>query len=275
MENINTPETPAQSFINQTPITPKKNIFKYLFFTFFALFLIVTSVSITLLMTKNKNQTSNKISQISENLTTSPTIIPTIDPTIDWKTYTDNKIGFTFKYPSKVSLGQDLDKTKKSIAYPSVEVIVNKISELDEPLNNDSKTAQENKDALERGQIGRINGLESSIKLIKIDDSTNALSSTVLGVFDICDVRLERKIVFYKGDYQIRINYDYIEVPEKTIIPDKYLIVDKANCGDIKFWRNQQEFYNSISTNKLEEVTWCANRINKNDIVYYRKVKEK
>jgi hypothetical protein len=27
--------------------------------------------------------------------------------------------------------------------------------------------------------------------------------------------------------------------------------------------------------NKLEGVTWCANRINKNDIVYYRKVKEK
>ena len=27
--------------------------------------------------------------------------------------------------------------------------------------------------------------------------------------------------------------------------------------------------------NNLVEVTWCANRINKNDIVYYRKVKEK
>lgn len=82
MVNINfVPENQVQSFTTSTT-PPQNNIYKYLFFVFFILFLVVTSVCITLLITKNQNQSSIETSQANELFSISPTAIPTIPQTI-------------------------------------------------------------------------------------------------------------------------------------------------------------------------------------------------
>ncbi|MEK7592290.1 MAG: hypothetical protein AAB508_02735 [Patescibacteria group bacterium] len=52
---------------------------------------------------------SLKDSSSFSQLTASPT--PTIDPTANWKTYTDSKYGFEFKYPSEEKIENGVDKS--------------------------------------------------------------------------------------------------------------------------------------------------------------------
>ncbi|MDD4785216.1 MAG: PsbP-related protein [Candidatus Shapirobacteria bacterium] len=97
MENINTThEAPSQSFITPTPPIPQKNIYKPLFFIFFVLFLIVTSISIILLFPKG--QSIPQTSQINESVTPTSIATPTSNPTSNFKTYINKKYGYSIKY---------------------------------------------------------------------------------------------------------------------------------------------------------------------------------
>lgn len=103
---------------NVSPSIPQKNIYKILFFIFLGLFLIVSSVLVTLFFTQKTPEIS-KITEIEEQETT-PTKMPvsevtdiptipanksTITPTSssipkDWKTFSSIELGFSFNYPN-------------------------------------------------------------------------------------------------------------------------------------------------------------------------------
>lgn len=252
---IDTPITPPpiQESINQNE--KKTGVGFYIISIIVILFLISAcyvlafrSKDILNLITKKNDD--NPISQTSKiTPTTIPTkVVDTVTPiandiTKDWKTYTDSKIGFIFKYPNIISLGQD--DTKFKVPYLYIEILNNKISN------------QESKQTLEKGQLVSAHGLllksdPDTRKIIKIDNKINAQTWTVLRETqeDGCIVGLTRKMIFYQGEYQTEISYTY-HLGE-SLIPSKYLTTDNVNCGNNNIWKSQEEFYKDISSNQLE-----------------------
>ena len=117
MENIAPPEYQNLNQ-NTSPSIPQNNIYKILFFIFLGLFLIVSSVLVTLLFTQKTSEISDIIEieeqktaptkmPVSEvtNIPTIPVTKSTITPTSsnipkDWKNYTDSIYKFSINYPS-------------------------------------------------------------------------------------------------------------------------------------------------------------------------------
>lgn len=113
MENLTLPENQ-----NYSLNIPQKNIYKILFFIFLGLFLIISSVLVTLLFTQKNPEISENMA--TKELKTIPTEIPISDvtktPSIsttklnatptsysmpkEWKTYTDSTYKFSIDYPS-------------------------------------------------------------------------------------------------------------------------------------------------------------------------------
>lgn len=102
------------SLQNQAPIKPKTNIYKPLFFTFFAFFLITISCLITIFLTKNKTIisspiTTNEITKPTSEIVSTPSPSTIIDETQNWQTYTDSVHKYLFKYPTDWVLTQPKD----------------------------------------------------------------------------------------------------------------------------------------------------------------------
>jgi len=45
---------------------------------------------------------------VTKELSNSPTPTVTTDPTVDWEVFTDSKLGFSFKYPSRYTLSKSV-----------------------------------------------------------------------------------------------------------------------------------------------------------------------
>ena len=111
--------------------TPNKNIFKFLFFIFFGLFLVTLLFSTYLLVKisiKDQNSKTRVENQITENIT--PTLIPTIvtDETQNWQTYTNSTFNYSIKYPQNWSIIQGhtyAADDSESIKNKSIEIVDN------------------------------------------------------------------------------------------------------------------------------------------------------
>jgi len=73
----------------------------------------------------------------------------------------------------------------------------------------------------------------------------------VFSRFEICSVLLERKLYFFKDDYQVVIS---LALPtEKTGLDlNHYLTTDSENCADEKIWKasGQKLFYQGVRSGK-------------------------
>lgn len=111
MEDINSTDVTSQILGNQlteTPVVKQKNVFKILFFISIFVLLIVVVV-FCLIIQNNKNQKVEVVKNNAvETITTIPTEAisqsitqtPTNDITVNWKTFSNNDWGISFKYPS-------------------------------------------------------------------------------------------------------------------------------------------------------------------------------
>ncbi len=102
-QNIPAEQTPP----TPPPFTPHNSLrwLKLLIIGVVVLLVIsIVGVSSYLLGT-NKNTPAEVATQIT------PTLTPTTDPTASWKTFSDTKLNFEFKYPPEYSITKNVDET--------------------------------------------------------------------------------------------------------------------------------------------------------------------
>ena len=94
---------------------PHKSFFNsILFFIIFGLILTTASGLIRYFLAK-KQANVQSINRLDTNQNTSPTKVPTVDGTENWKTYTNEEYGFSFKYPSDAQLSTSDENSRINI----------------------------------------------------------------------------------------------------------------------------------------------------------------
>lgn len=262
MENIDNPISPNTSFQPTQSLLPNQNpqtnLYKTLFLIFFCLFLIIISVLTTFFITNNKS--APKITEINTSTT-----IPcqTFDTTTNWKTYTDKLSGLSFKYPSTITINNfNLDPQFLS---PYLKVSVAEMDNLEgdgllPAWYLDKENSLAIKKSLESGKLNTDQTTSpttvmggNNYKLVNLSKSINGEVYDVSGRFDICDVTLERNLIFYIKNYQILITYGLGDGEAiQHLIPTKYLKNPPKECIQYKVWADTENFYKDLSENKGE-----------------------
>jgi hypothetical protein len=161
--------------------------------------------------------------------------------------YYEDKSGFSIKYPSNVSLGDD-NSSDYSLSIKSV-----KIDDLDGTLGFDKETALKNETSLSKGEYGESVdfSFDSSRKLIKVGDG-NAQDYVVFSRFEACSVIFERTAYFFNNGYLVTVT---LRAPKDKVVSSipEYFKTDKANCGNEQVWNfdKQKEFYSLAKEGKL------------------------
>jgi hypothetical protein len=173
--------------------------------------------------------------------TTSPTVSPTIEiaKTANWKTYTDAKAGFSFKYPSTVLLNGEQKNATEII----LGVTVEKVSDIPEEMpmrmgRNDAIT--------QRDQIRSGTGMG-----IRMMGNINSQIETTYQQLEVCSVMFDKKITFYPGEYRVIID---LVAPRKKIVSEmpSFFLLNSANCGTEKTWGPAKidSFEETLAVNK-------------------------
>ena len=223
IQNIVSPDNLSQQISTPPiPLIPSKNNYKILFLIFLYLFLVVTSVLITIFVLKNKSTSKNTKSYTS---TTVPTIISnnttkvissqTIDNTANWKTYSNKDYSFSINYPNewsiKESISASTDKTGtiilKQISSDSSNIIIISIDSQPNIAPYTNMTFEEflNKDS---GPIENYNSV-SSIKKITTKNGTMGYEITY-NASDRSDKKyISSPVVYFKINNKTN---DYINI---------------------------------------------------------------
>ncbi len=171
-----------------------------------------------------------------------------LDSTVNWKTYTDAKVGFTFKYPEGASNG-DASGLNYHITVNDLNTMV------DMPLGYDKANALKDKKALSNGDPSTSFGwsVKNSLKMLNIPNAL-AKELTVLGQIDVCDVQFSREAIIYKDNYQIILSWWY---GGKKIIENNpsYFTEDIKNCGSEKMWKEGTTFYTDLVAGITDSVS--------------------
>lgn len=159
-----------------------------------------------------------------------------VDETDLWKLYEDDATGLLLRYPNDVSLAGDRPDARFRL-----DVDVKPVTGLDGTMGYNEETATENREALNAGEYGKdvdFPLLES--KKVRMLDGMNAQEFMVLGRFDVCDVTLERKLYFFRGDRQVVIT---LSVQDAKAVAEEsgYFIRDEANCGSELVWNRDKQ----------------------------------
>ena len=175
------------------------------------------------------------------------------DETDLWQHYS-SEIGLSFQYPHGIELN------KRNNEELNLFVEVTEIGGLEGTMGYDEATALKNKTSLNDGEYGEDVDvpLEESKKLVSID-GVNGQDFMVLGRFDVCDIRFERKLYMLIGDYQIVIT---LELPKEQVLGavHGYFMRNEENCGEGIIWNldKQDSFYIHLTEGSADDViqTW-------------------
>jgi len=76
----------------------------------------------------------------------------------------------------------------------------------------------------------------------------------VLWRFEVCNVTLEKALVFYYNNKEIKIKSSFPKDKLKELMPE-YFITDETNCFEEKIWNfdKQSDFYNTLLNNEAPE----------------------
>jgi len=151
-----------------------------------------------------------------------------LDETDLWMIYEGD--GFTIKYPHNVSL----NSMDKDYGLYIEEININSL-EPEAPLGFGKTNVLKNKDSLTQGLYGEESGFEIG-GLLRIIGDVYARDYLTLSMFEICDVRFERSLYFFRNDNLVIIT---LKAPKDNII-EQYFTTNQENCGDQLIWGNQQ-----------------------------------
>ena len=154
-----------------------------------------------------------------------------------WNFYEIEGTDLFLKYPHSVSFaGRETQLLVENT----------KIDDLDYP-SFDKEDVLSTVESLKKGEYGTEHDWELEIsKKVRDLKGINAQEYMVLSRFEICDVTLERKALFFKNDRRIIIT---LKGNKDLIIPtmSEYFEKNEENCGDQLIWNFDKidAFYNS------------------------------
>ncbi|MDD3302871.1 MAG: hypothetical protein PHN31_04890 [Candidatus Gracilibacteria bacterium] len=168
-----------------------------------------------------------------------------------WQIYEDKDIGFSFKYPIGTNLITEENYTlDPNQSYIKVEIknIGDKVAPNDLTKEEDMKNIED----LSAGKFG-VNYDNPIQESKKVDTVGNIFGQDflVLSRFDVCNVTVERVLVFYFNNKKIILT-SYAPTSTLRTSATDYFMLDEANCGQDTRWDfdKQKDFYQSLVDNK-------------------------
>ncbi|MFZ2153651.1 MAG: hypothetical protein WAV16_00250 [Candidatus Moraniibacteriota bacterium] len=179
-----------------------------------------------------------------------------------WPLYENDKVGFSLHYPMNTIL-VDEDSFVLGSEMPQIKIGIREIGAMENPWDMNEAEALKNIEDLAGGSFGKNNenALESS-KKVSMVGNIFAQDFMVLSRFEICNVTLEHKSLFYFNNKQIEITaYAPIQKVKKEMAD--YFTTNKENCGEDKVWNleKQNQFYAQLANKKApsEIQAWYDN----------------
>lgn len=194
--------------------------------------------------------------------TVAPTLTPASSPTSPpkpeqsptneisgWQTHSDSKAGFTYKSSPDLTIGSTIPSTFKQL---NLTVSSQNISDLPEqaPMGLGRSTTLQDQQALAQGQYGQeIDWALPSSKKVRKLNGINAKEFMVLQRFEVCDVTFERKLIFFKDNYQITFT---LYGPKDDIIansPQFFTFDQQQGCANDFIWKQSGPiaFYQNLA----------------------------
>lgn len=167
-----------------------------------------------------------------------------------WNFYSDDELGFSFNYPNDITLLAPDTVIDNSKIY--IKVDLQDMQMWEWPMMLSKEDEMRNVEALSSWEFGIEQDFPlSESKKVKAVWNIFAQDFIVLWRFDVCDVVLERILLFYYDNKQITITLIW----PKALINEKYIAVDRDNCWEDKVWSmdKQVELYNSLVESKENE----------------------
>ena len=151
------------------------------------------------------------------------------------KKYNNKAVGFSFDYPAGVKLLKINEYSNDRSNY-YIKVSIQNIGEKLHPGDFNKEQAMKTISELTSGKYGEEYdwALQSSKKVRSIG-FLFAQDYMVTGRFDVCDVALERSVLFFFNNKQIVIT-SYGSVVKLRATMSEFFKKDKANCGDDLLW---------------------------------------
>lgn len=174
-----------------------------------------------------------------------------VDETDLWQVYENKEVWFSFKYPT----GTNLIKEKNYKIEPGESYIKVEIKEIGKPVAPNDLTKEDdmkNIKELSAWNFG-VNYDNPIAESKKVSTVWNIFwqDFLVLSRFDVCNVTVERVLIFYFNNKKILITAYAPLMWLKTTAPD-YFILDKENCGEETRWNydKQKDFYQTLVDKK-------------------------
>ena len=166
-----------------------------------------------------------------------------------WQVYDNPDIGFSLKYPKDIKLLSESEyPDSKNDTYLKVEL--KEIGYFETPMEFSKEEAMKTIEALSGGEFGLEYDFPlSASKKVRTVGFLFSQDFLVLARFEICDVCLERKLLFYFNNKQIVITLFGPVNKLKETMPE-YFTADKDNCGSEKRWDFDKldTFYQALET---------------------------
>lgn len=168
------------------------------------------------------------------------------DVTDLWQIYDNPEVGISFKYP----IGMD------------VNVEIEDIGMGEGPMRLTEEEEMETIEALHSGEFGmNADFVLDSSKKVKSVGFLFAQDYMVLSRFEVCNVTLERSLLFYFNNKEITITSNEDVSMLRETMPE-YFTFDEENCGEEMIWNyeKQDAFYKTLeSSNGSEEIQYWFN----------------
>jgi len=217
------------------------------FFIFFIILLIIVSAYLLKTAPPVGDQMQEEKNESSTNIE---------DENGPWNLLNNPEVGFYLQYPSDVILLSG-DEYKQDQEKTYLKVDLKPIGEKINPMDLGPEAEVKNIEALSNGEFG----LESDWPLVLSEKVKSvgflfAQDFMVLGRFEVCDVTLERKLLFYFNNNQITITlFGPVDKLRETM--SEYFTNNPENCQEEKIWDfdKQDAFYQTlVNGNGSEEI---------------------
>jgi len=230
---------------------------------------------------KQEQETKNLITETSKIGTSK------IDTT-NWKLFTDDKVGYSLKYPPELKTKQtSTNGLKENIAriiipvasaaglppntwgfksdFLVFDIYREKLEDMDNEANfhpgypglTTKEEILQDEESLKNGQFGSSIGFseKQSQKVVKIDNSLYGKEFTILRQFEICDVLPTRTFIFFKNGYKVSVTLQAWAVDKIESELPQYFTTNQENCGDSLIWKNSSQFYDDLASGTIDSET--------------------
>lgn len=161
--------------------------------------------------------------------------------------FDNTELGFSMQYPSRIAMIGS--SQTQSPDQESLKIETKEIGKSQNPGDLSPEDEMKNIEALAAGNFGLdIDWPYAPSKKARSVGFLFAQDYLVLSRFEVCNVTLERKLLFYHNNQQITITL-YAPASKLKASMSDYFAVDTVNCGNEKIWdfNKQGNFYNQLT----------------------------